>query len=81
MGEKSWTALPDAPPPFSVPRTALIKCFHDYTPMVESSAFMFHSDMKDLNYSTMGKTVLHKINNRQKKCCAVRLVSPMARQV
>ena len=32
--------------------------------MIEPSAFMFHSVMKDLGDSTIGETVIHKMNNR-----------------
>ena len=37
---------------------------HDCPTTVESSAFMFHSDMKYFSYFIIEKTVLHEINNR-----------------
>ena len=73
MGEKSWTAL-------SHYRS---KCFHDCPTRVESLAFMFHSDLKHLSYSTVEKTVLHEVRSMiedqepLKVCCAVQLFSPM----
>ena len=42
----------------------MIKCFHDYPTVEESSAFIFHSSMKDLRDSTVGNTVLHEVNSR-----------------
>ena len=44
------------------PARLSVKCFHLTITMVELSVFMFHSDMKGLSYSTVGKTVLHKIS-------------------
>ena len=45
----------------------MIKCFHDYPTVVEeSSAFMFHSNMKDLKDSTVGNTVLHVRSSQRK---------------
>ena len=35
--------------------------------MKELSAFIFHSNMKDLRDSTVGNTVLHETNSRQRK--------------
>ena len=54
MGEKSWTALSHYGGGY----------FHDCPTMVESLAFMFHSDLNYLSYSTVEKTVLHEVSNQ-----------------
>ena len=45
----------------------MTKCSHDYPTMEESSAFIFHSSMKDLKDSIVGDTVLHEANSHERK--------------
>ena len=45
----------------------MIKYFHDYPTMKESSAFMFHSNMKGLRDSSIGNSVLHVVSSQWRK--------------
>ena len=37
----------------------MIKCFHGYLTLEESSTFIFHSDMKGHKNFTVGNTMFH----------------------
>ena len=45
-------------------RDRIIKCFHDYPTVVESSIFNFHSNVNGLKNSTFGNTVHHVVSSR-----------------